>query len=120
MGQYVKSWIPGEFGFYPDIRQSLKFKKGLNMSPYHREWAAELRSKTEPAIRADEGVYTGILEVEGAIHEQAAGFVEFRSEELFKRDVDVRNLSEHSDLEGLSTWHDSPSEPEWKEYSPAS
>ena len=116
MGQYVKSWIPGEFGFYPDIRQSLKFKGGLNMSPYHGEWAAELRSKSEPAIRPDEGVYTGILEVEAVIHEQATGFIEFKSEELFKRDVDVHSLVNDSDVLGLPTWHNRSSEPKWKEY----
>ena len=115
MGQYVKSWIPGEFGFYPDGRYSLKFKEGLRMSPYHGEWPAEIRTKTEPGISADERLYTGILEVKGAIHQQAAGFAELRSEELFKRDVDVRNLSEQADLLGLSTWHNRPSEPEWME-----
>ena len=116
MGQYVKSWIPGDYGFHPDARCSLRFREELHTSPYSGEWAAELRSKAQSGIQDRESPYTGVLEVELAINRNAVELVEFRSEELFERYVDVHDLSDESKVKGLSTWRDRPAEPGWKEF----
>ena len=116
MGQNIKSWLPGDYGRHPDVRRSLRFKGELNKSPYHGEWAAELRSKAQSGIQDRESPYTGVLEVEWASDGSAVALVEFSSEELFERYVDVHDLSDESRVTGLPTWRDRPAEPGWKEF----
>ena len=115
MSPYVKSWIPGEYGFHPGARCSFMFKGGLCISPYYGEWAAKFDSKTQPGNQAQGRPYKGVLDVEWHIRESALGFVESESKELFKRNVDIQNLNDGTDVLGLTTWHDRSPEPEWKE-----
>ncbi len=116
MGRNIKSWIPGDYGSHPDVRRSLRFKGELHASPYSGEWGAELRSKAQSSIQDRESPYAGVLEVEWASDGSAVGLVEFSSEELFERYVDVYDLSDESKVTGLPTWRDRPAEPGWKEF----
>ncbi len=117
LGRSVKSWMAGDYGFHPFGRHSLRFKKGFRRSPYVGEWVAELRGNDEPFIPALGSDYVGVFEVELAVHQNAIPCVESKSEEVFKRDIDVTDLADGSSMVGFPTWHDRPSEIEWKEFS---
>ena len=73
---------------------------------------AEIELNTQPPDRC----YIGSTEVELAIHDSAVEFVEFTSEELFKRDADVYDVGKQSYVTGLPTWNSRLAEPAWKEW----
>ena len=116
MGQFVKSWIPDDYGVQPFARHSLRFREGLRWSPYLGEWVAELRGNDQPITSALGGEYAGVYEVEWALRENAVSFIESKGEEVFRRGIDVTNLADGKSLTGLATWHDRPSEIEWREF----
>ena len=110
MGDHVKSWMPGDYGPHPNARYSFRFKDGFTNSPYLGEWAAVLHTKAQPNIPE----YP--VDVDWILHESAAEFIEFQSQELFSRGTNVYDLATESEVTGLPNWHDRPSEPLWKEY----
>ena len=116
MGKSVKSLMPGDYEFHPDARYSCRFKEGLIRSPYHGEWGAKLRAEIELNTQPPDRCYIGSIEVELAIHDSAVEFVEFTSEDLFKRDADVYDVGKQSFVTGLPTWNSRPAEPAWKEW----
>ena len=117
LGQHVKSWMPGEYELHPEIRYSLKFKEGLVRRPYLGEWVGELSCQmTEPSVQIGERAYIGGVDVQLSIYRIAHEFIESKSEEQFRRDVDIYNLVDETKMGGLSSWDNRPSEPEWVEF----
>ena len=117
LGQHVKSWLPGEYEFHPEIRHSLKFREGLIRDPYCEEWVADMRCKAaEPSFQRGELAYVGGVDVVLEFSGVAAQFIEFQSEELFRRDVDVYNAISETEIVGISSWDDRTAEPQWVEY----
>ena len=117
LGQHVKSWMPGEYELHPEIRYSLKFKEGLVRRPYLGEWVGDLSCRmTEPSVQIGERAYIGGVDVQLSIYRIAHEFIESKSEEQFRRDVDIYNLVDETKMGGLSSWDNRPSEPEWVEF----
>ena len=117
MGQHVKFWMPGEYEFHPEIRHSLKFREGLIRDPYCEEWVADMGCKAaEPSFQKGKRAYVGDVDVVLELSGAAAQFIEFQSEELFRRDVDVCNVISETKTVGISSWDDRTAEPQWVEY----
>ena len=108
MGPNIKSWMTGDYDFRPDARFSLKFRKGLKNQPYHGEWVEgprwEIRPGTQGTAPPRSTVGWGIT----------PDLVESMSKQWFKRNVDIYNFSDGSNLTGLPTWDDRLEEPVWE------
>ena len=71
---------------------------------------------TEPSVQIGERAYIGGVDVQLSIYRIAHEFIESKSEEQFRRDVDIYNLVDETKMGGLSSWDNRPSEPEWVEF----
>lgn len=116
LGDHVNSWLPGDYGLYPNVRCSLRFKDGYRRSPFHGQWGAELRTELLPDSPVEEKPVTGSFRMEWPLDGSAIGFVDFSSSELFSWESVAYDLSNQSEVTGLPNWHDRPSEPPWKEW----
>ena len=117
LGRQIRSWLPGsDYGVHPDFRHSLKFKRGLKISPYQGEWVSELHSRSESSTEGYGNSPIGVQGFELAVNSHAAEFVEFKSEEIYKRDDAVYKLPDDPDWQEYPSWFDRTSEPEWREF----
>ena len=115
MGMQIKSWLPGsDYGVHPDFRYSLRFKRGLKSSPYQGEWVSELHNKSGSSTEGQDKLPIGVQEFGLAVNSNAKEFIEFNSEEVYKRDDNVFRLPHDPDWQEYASWFDRPSEPEWK------
>ena len=119
MGRQIKSWLPGsDYGVHPDARYSLRFKGDLRSSPYQGEWQSALHGKVTDGSETEEETSWRVQEFEFEIRTNAIGFVEFSSEEVYKRDDDVFRLPPDPDWNEHHSWSERLDEPEWKEFIP--
>ena len=116
LGEHVDSWLPGDYGPYPNVRCSLRFKDGYNRSPFHGQWGAELRTELLRDSPVEEKPVTGSFQMDWSLDRSAFGLVDSSSSELFSRESVVYDLSNRSEVNGLPDWHDRPSEPPRKEW----
>ena len=117
MGESIQSWKPGgDYRVHPDFRYSLRFKPGLNQSPYQNQWASSLHSRGVHSAPEPSKFYMSEYDLEFAINEPAARFAESHCQEPFKRDDDVYRLGHDPEQQVWPTWYDRPAEPDWKEF----
>lgn len=117
MGVQAKSWLPGsDYGVHPDARYSLRFKGELKSSPYQGEWQSTLHGKVTAGSESEKESPQRVQEFELEIKTTAAGFVEFRGEDVYKRDDDIFRLPPDPDWNEHLSWFERLNEPEWKEF----
>ncbi len=112
MDASISSGITGHYEFHPNGRISLKFSEGLSKSPYYGEWLEGFSSISEPTEPGT--LYPATFGFEWNLPNSIAPLFETKSEEVFKRDADIYQTSDDSVLDGISTWHNRPDEPEWE------
>ena len=111
MGPGTKSWMTGDYAFHPDARLSVKRRKTLKYQPFFGQWIERPLWGSRPDIQGNAPPRSTVAwKIDAAI-------VESRSQELFKRNVDMVRVSDGSVLTELTAWDDRL-EPLWEEIAP--
>lgn len=116
MGPSTGAWVAGHYEVHPEVRSSLKFKKGTKRSPYLDDWVKGPEIKPESTDWSEESPIAATVEFQWSATEEDASLVKAKCEELFRRDADVFSFETKSIMPGLPTWQDRPEEPGWEEF----
>ena len=118
MGEAIQSWMPGgDYRVHPDFRYSLRFKPGLNLSPYQNQWASTLRGRGVHTAPERKKLYMTEYDLEFAINEHAVRFAKSQCEEPFKRNDDIYRPAHDHELLNCPSWYNRPTELDWQEFS---